>query len=171
MFLQIGLGLAGVIARSSAAVVHYPPESTNINNLTFVLNGNGAPGIFNSSTTPDGLYGIYNWCNMPHVRTREYKSVFFVSCLQTEFDCRTPSSEYALEYVEVIQRHHKRTPYASNTFFKEDILWDCTGEGPVYYGKRYESHFPTYIDLFNDSASGPASDVTEIQVGATSFFL
>lgn len=43
---------------------------------------------------------------MPHVRAREYK---------------VPSDEYSLCYVEVIQRHHKRTPYASNTFFREDI--------------------------------------------------
>ncbi len=59
---------------------------------------------------------------MPHVRKSEYK---------------IPSSEYQLQYVEIIQRHHKvnhhsgayeegayagqRTPYASNTFFKEDI--------------------------------------------------
>lgn len=39
---------------------------------------------------------------------------------------------YTLEFVEVIQRHHKRTPYASNTFFKEDITWSCVGQGPIY---------------------------------------
>lgn len=43
---------------------------------------------------------------MPHVRNREYK---------------VPADEYELVYIEVIQRHHKRTPYASNTFFKEDV--------------------------------------------------
>lgn len=42
---------------------------------------------------------------MPHVRAEEYQ---------------TPQEGYDLVYVEVIQRHHKRTPYASNTFFKED---------------------------------------------------
>ncbi|OXB34136.1 acid phosphatase [Cryptococcus neoformans] len=57
---------------------------------------------------------------MPHVRKQEYK---------------VPSKEYELEYVEVIQRHHKRTPYASNTFFKEDISWDCSKEGPYHYAK------------------------------------
>lgn len=45
---------------------------------------------------------------------------------------RTPSDQYTLEYVEVIQRHHKRTPYASNTFFAEDIKWNCDGSGPVF---------------------------------------
>ncbi|KAJ7632142.1 phosphoglycerate mutase-like protein [Roridomyces roridus] len=124
--------LAAVVVLSEAAV-HYPPTQSNVNNLTFVLNGTGAPGIFNSSTTPDKSYGEYNWCNMPHVREREYK---------------TPSKEFTLEYVEVIHRHHKRTPYASNTFFKEDIPWNCPGEGPVEYGK---------------GPSGVSADVTEIQ--------
>ncbi|KAJ7043142.1 phosphoglycerate mutase-like protein [Mycena alexandri] len=125
--------LVSWVAIARATVVYYPPAQSNINNLTFVLTGTGAPGIFNSSTTPDKNYGEYNWCNMPHVRTREYKTL---------------SKEYTLEYVEIIQRHHKRTPYASNTFFKEDITWSCTGEGPVAYGK---------------GPSGVSSDVTEIQ--------
>ncbi|KAK0216898.1 phosphoglycerate mutase-like protein [Armillaria fumosa] len=118
-------------------VIHYAPRSTNVNNLTYVLNGTtNAPGIFNTSTTPDSEYGTYNWCNMPHVRVREYV---------------TPSSKYTLEYVEVIQRHHKRTPYASNTFFKEDVEWSCDGSGPVYYAQ---------------STTGPA--VSEIQWQASS---
>lgn len=58
---------------------------------------------------------------MPHVRSREYP---------------VPSSEYTLEYVEVMHRHHKRTPYASNTFFKEDVGWNCVGEGTLHYGKN-----------------------------------
>nr|GAT53316.1 histidine phosphatase [Mycena chlorophos] len=124
------------LAGAGATVVHYPPSASNINNLTFVLNGTGAPGIFNSSVTPEKDYGEYNWCNMPHVRVQEYK---------------TPSKEYTLEYVEIIQRHHKRTPYASNTFFKEDITWNCDGEGPVVYGK---------------GPSGTSSDVSVIQWSA-----
>jgi acid phosphatase len=71
-FLRVTL-LASVAAVTKATVVHYPPAQTNINNLTFALSGTGAPGIFNSSTVPDKSYGEYNWCNMPHVRTREYK--------------------------------------------------------------------------------------------------
>ncbi|KAJ7702263.1 phosphoglycerate mutase-like protein [Mycena rosella] len=132
MLSQIPL-LASIVAIARATVVYYPPAQSKINNLTFALNGTGAPGIFTSSTVPDKDYGEYNWCNMPHVRTREYK---------------TPSSDFTLEYVEVIQRHHKRTPYSSNTFFKEDITWSCTGEGAVHYGK---------------GPSGVSSDVTEIQ--------
>ncbi|KAJ7837045.1 phosphoglycerate mutase-like protein [Mycena olivaceomarginata] len=132
-FLQV-VSVASVVAIATpTTVVHYPPAQSRTNNLTFALTGTGATGIFNSSTVPDASYGEYNWCNMPHVRPREYK---------------TPSHEYTLEYVEVIQRHHKRTPYASNTFFKEDVAWSCIGEGPVAYGK---------------GPSGVSSEVTEIQ--------
>lgn len=60
-------------AVAHAAVVHYPPAQSTINNFTFALNGSGSPGIFSSSVTPDKQYGEYNWCNMPHVRDREYK--------------------------------------------------------------------------------------------------
>ena len=49
-----------------------------------------------------------------------------ISCI------RVPPKKYTLQYVEVIQRHHKRTPYASNIFFKEDNAWSCVGEGPVF---------------------------------------
>ena len=52
---------------------------------------------------------------------------------------RAPHKNYTLQYVEIIQRHHKRTPYASNTFFKEDIAWSCVGEGPVYAMTRWEN--------------------------------
>jgi hypothetical protein len=34
-----------------------------------------------------------------------------------------------------IHRHHKRTPYASNTFPKESYNWDCLDEGLFYYGQ------------------------------------
>ena len=133
-----------LVTNVSAQVVHYPPTSSNLNNLTFVLNGSGAPGIFNSSTTPEKEYGIYNWCNMPHVRTQEYKCV--TSSTPPETTCwncfasyiRVPPKNYTLQYVEIIQRHHKRTPYASNTFFKEDIAWSCVGEGPVFALTRWE---------------------------------
>ncbi|EME44497.1 hypothetical protein DOTSEDRAFT_152403 [Dothistroma septosporum NZE10] len=45
------------------------------------------------------------------------------------------SDEYKLEYVEVIHRHHKRTPYAANTFPKEGYAWYCSDEGLFYGGK------------------------------------
>jgi hypothetical protein len=65
--------LVSSVAIAEATVVYYPPAQSKINNLTFALNGTGAPGVFTSSTVPDDSYGEYNWCNMPHVRTREYK--------------------------------------------------------------------------------------------------
>ncbi|KAK2459977.1 hypothetical protein APHAL10511_007983 [Amanita phalloides] len=115
--LTTQLVLVIALARSLAVVVHYPPNQTQLNNYTFALNGTGAPGIYNSSETPDNEYGIYNQCNMPHVRKREYKVL---------------TEQYTLQYVEVIQRHHKRTPYGSNTFFVEDVEWSCSGSGPVF---------------------------------------
>lgn len=34
-----------------------------------------------------------------------------------------------------IHRHHKRTPYASNTFPKESYGWNCSDQGLFYYGQ------------------------------------
>ena len=56
---------------------------------------------------------------MPHVRRTEYTKV---------------NSSYALEYVEVIHRHHKRTPYAANAFPVETYPWYCDDENLFYYG-------------------------------------
>ncbi|KAG6853272.1 hypothetical protein C0991_005543 [Blastosporella zonata] len=88
-FIPLAVSLVFLLSATETAatvnVVHYPPNATNINNLAFALNGSGAPGIYTSSVTPTKVYGEYNWCNMPHVRTREYK---------------TPSRDFTLEYVE-----------------------------------------------------------------------
>jgi hypothetical protein len=65
------------------------PSESDINDLDKVINGKGVWGfIYNSSQTPDDKYGIYNWCNMPHVRKQEYV---------------VPDSEYELQYVEVVR--------------------------------------------------------------------
>ena len=91
LFLVAILVTTGV----SAQVVYYPPTSTNINNLTFVLNGSGAPGIFDSSVTPENEYGVYNWCNMPHVRIQEYKCVTSsLSTTSAELFCCLLTSEH-----------------------------------------------------------------------------
>lgn len=75
-------------AASTADLGWYAPNATDINNLTTVIGGEGVYGfIYNSSNTPVDEYGIYNWCNMPHVRATEYKK---------------PASEYKLQYVEVV---------------------------------------------------------------------
>ena len=99
----------------------YAPNATAVTNLSQVINGTGAFGfIFSTSQTPASGYGTYNWCNMPHVRPEEYV---------------VPSSDYKLQYVEVIHRHHKRTPYASNAFPVEPYPWNCYDEGLFYYGQ------------------------------------
>lgn len=80
---------------------HAPNKNFWDQSVDKTINAEGTYGfIFNSSKDPRGVtYGDYNYCNMPHVRKQEYKK---------------PSREYELEYVEVIHRHHKRTPYDSN---------------------------------------------------------
>jgi len=37
-----------------------------------------------------------------------------------------------------IQRHHKRTPYASNAFPVESYHWDCDDQGIYYYGSPFK---------------------------------
>jgi hypothetical protein len=75
-------------ASSTASDMWYPPGNTKINNLTEALTGTGTKGfIYDSSHTPDELYGTYNWCNMPHVRAKEYPRA---------------SSDFELQYVEVV---------------------------------------------------------------------
>ena len=84
-----------------------PPVQYEVNNLQSAINGTGIYGfIFNSSQGPADTY---NWCNMPHTNTATYPKV--------------NDSSYKLEYVEVIHRHHKRTPYAANAFPMETYPW------------------------------------------------
>jgi acid phosphatase len=83
--------VAASLARHTKAAVDlswHAPNATSINDLSQVISGTGINGfIYNTSTTPDNEYGVYNWCNMPHVRATEYIK---------------PSSEYKLQYVEVV---------------------------------------------------------------------
>ncbi|KAF3926727.1 hypothetical protein ABW21_db0205237 [Orbilia brochopaga] len=100
----------------------HAPASTWINNLTSVLRDSGVHGfIFNASATPPSAEpSQYNWCNMPHVNPRTYS---------------TPPDRFELVYVEVIHRHHKRTPYQDNTFPAESYSWDCSDQGLFVYGR------------------------------------
>lgn len=111
-------------ASAAAAPGWLPPYATNTNNLTFAVSGAGTNGfIYDSSSTPaDSEYGVYNYCNMPHVRATEYVV--------------PDQAAYQLEYVEVVQRHHKRSPYQSNTFPAEDHEWPgCGDTREFYYGQ------------------------------------
>jgi len=85
------LGAAPLVTAAVSAqvdVAWHPPSKTEINDLDKVLSGKGVYGfIYDSSNTPDDKYGSYNWCNMPHVRKREYVR---------------PSREYELQYVELV---------------------------------------------------------------------
>jgi hypothetical protein len=87
----------GVIAAASSSrqgdQSWHAPAQTDLNNLDKVLAGDGVYGfIYNSSHTPDELYGVYNWCNMPHVRSQEYVRA---------------KAGYELQYVELVSPRHE----------------------------------------------------------------
>ena len=66
----------------------HAPLQTRINDLKEAVGAEGVYGfIFDSSETPEGEYGRYNWCNMPHARKTEYVR---------------PPGDYELQYVEVV---------------------------------------------------------------------
>ncbi|USW58398.1 Putative histidine phosphatase superfamily [Septoria linicola] len=125
-------------ATSNISTGWHPPAQYFVNNLTSALNSSGTYGlVFNTSQTPP--HTTYNWCNMPHVNSTTY---------------RKPSAEYRLEYVEVIHRHHKRTPYADNTFPVEGYSWDCSNQGLFYGGKPLNAagtdSTSTYWSVYTD---------------------
>nr|XP_023907927.1 uncharacterized protein LOC112019643 [Quercus suber] len=118
----------------------HAPLQSQINNLQTVINGTGVYGfIFNSSQAP---LDTYDWCNMPHTNPATYTR---------------PDNSYKLEYVEVIHRHHKRTPYAANTFPREGYPWDCDDEGLFYGGKPinpYGNHSAsTYWSVYTSTSN------------------
>ncbi|KAK4099284.1 histidine acid phosphatase [Parathielavia hyrcaniae] len=122
-FAGVGLSQSSHRGNERVDLSWHPPKQTKLNNLTAVVDGDGVYGfIYNSSDTPDDVYGVYNWCNMPHIRKREY--------------VKAPN-EYELVFVEVIHRHHKRTPYSSNAFPVESYQWDCDDQGVYYHGEPF----------------------------------
>lgn len=141
--LLVGLRMAAAVS-STVDLAWYPPKNISVGSLASAINGTGIYGfIFSSSQTPSSLpYSTYNWCNMPHVRREEYVK---------------PSSEYRLQYVELIHRHHKRTPYAANTFPVESYPWYCNNSGLFYYGQPLNpagnSSASTYWRVFEDSGN------------------
>jgi hypothetical protein len=88
-FAGLGLSQSTNGGNETVDLSWHPSKQTHLNNLTAVVNGDGVYGfIYNSSDTLDELYGVYNWCNMPHVRKREY--------------VKAPK-EYELVFVEVVR--------------------------------------------------------------------
>lgn len=118
----------------------HQPASTKINDLSSALESEGVYGfIFNSS---QGSLDTYNWCNMPHTNPLTYPKA---------------SSDFELEYVEVIHRHHKRTPYASNTFPEETYPWNCDEAALTFGGKPINPYgndsAATYWDVYTSSSN------------------
>lgn len=147
MALSVLAPLAFFPSGEAAQARWHAPKRTQVNELDKVLTSEGVYGfIYDTSLTPDANYGTYNWCNMPHVRKEEYVK---------------PSDEYHLTYVELvsramdllyafetplltgercyqIHRHHKRTPYASNSFPVESYPWDCGDQALHYFGEPFQ---------------------------------
>ncbi|KAG7842914.1 hypothetical protein KL942_000010 [Ogataea angusta] len=118
MFLLVALA-----AVASAQIIHYAPIDNEFSELDQVFNTSRGTngGIYNSSFVPDSSYGQYDFCNMPHVRKDIYPQV--------------DQSEYKLQFVEVIHRHHKRTPYAQNCFPVETLVLYCDEALNNYYSE------------------------------------
>lgn len=87
----------------------YAPAAYWNTDLTKTLSGAGTHGfvfLSNQSAAGDrgpgqgvGLGDVYNYCTMAHVSKDTY---------------RAPRKHFKLEFVEVIHRHHRRTPYSAN---------------------------------------------------------
>ncbi|KAI1823911.1 histidine acid phosphatase family protein [Xylaria intraflava] len=121
MALWILSALARIGSGDGVDLSWYPPRESVVNDLSAALHGRGTDGIrFDDGGVRDGD-GV-NWCDMPRVTLGDY----VVAPLGFE-----------LRYVEVIQRHHKRTPYASNGFPVEQYRWDCDDEGLYTYGEEF----------------------------------
>ena len=93
--------------------------STNVSTTPF-------PGVFTSSATPAHLpWDTYNYCNAPHVNAKQYQ--------------RPPQAvgqDAKLVYVNVVQRHHKRTPdnlYPNENIFNPAAGWDCSNYQQISY--------------------------------------
>lgn len=122
----------------------HAPAQAKVNSLSSAINGTGTYGfVFNSSQGP---LDTYNYCNMPHVNPKTYP--------------RVKDDGYKLEYVEVIHRHHKRTPYASNTFPVENYPWYCDDEGLFYGGQPINPDGNPSADTYWSVYTSPTNPFT-----------
>lgn len=104
---------------TNISLAWHAPSKTPLNDLSTVINSTGTHGLLFSPSSPENT--TYNYCNMPRISPATYT--------------RPDPGKYKLEYVELIHRHHKRTPYLSNTFPVEASPWDCSDEGLFYGGQ------------------------------------
>ncbi|KAG5982968.1 hypothetical protein E4U55_001020 [Claviceps digitariae] len=156
-FLGSGAEPAELMMMGGVADAHtswYAPARGQVNDLGTAVSSKGVYGfIYNSSDTPDAEYGRYNWCNMPHVRPREYVR---------------PDEEFELQYVELIHRHHKRTPYASNAFPVESYQWNCDDTHLFLYGKPLQGN--QSAPVFRQGYTSPSNPfVPSGWIGSCSF--
>ncbi|KAJ9480318.1 hypothetical protein PHBOTO_003569 [Pseudozyma hubeiensis] len=83
------------------------------------------PGVFTTSVTPAHLpWDTYNYCNAPHVNAAHYTRP-------------TQARDAKLVFVNVVQRHHKRTPdnlYPNENIFNPAAGWDCSNYQQISYG-------------------------------------
>ncbi|KAJ1023572.1 hypothetical protein NDA16_003189 [Ustilago loliicola] len=82
-------------------------------------------GVFTTSTTPGHLpWDTYNYCNAPHISAKHYELP-----PQAKKDAK-------LVFVNVVQRHHKRTPdnlYPNENVFNPPAGWDCSNYQQISY--------------------------------------
>lgn len=135
-----GHGNESCAAATNVSLEWHAPAKYYVNDLSTVINGTGVYGfIFDSSQGP---LNTYNWCNMPHTNIKTYPKA---------------DLDYKMEYVEVIHRHHKRTPYADNTFPREGYSWSCSDEGLFYGGKPINPYgndsSATYWDVYTSNTN------------------
>ncbi|KAH7888873.1 phosphoglycerate mutase-like protein [Phlebopus sp. FC_14] len=87
-------------------------------------------GIYNSSATPSYLpWDTYNYCNAPHVNAEHY--------IEPE------DTEATLVYLNVVIRHHKRTPdnlFPSERYLNPPSGWDCSDITQYDYATISEPH-------------------------------
>ncbi|PWN48681.1 phosphoglycerate mutase-like protein [Violaceomyces palustris] len=116
----------------------HPQQPSYLKELRTMTSTSSPVSIYNSSTTPSHLpWNTYNYCNAPHVSSRHY-----------QVPEQAQGGKAELVYLNVIQRHHKRTP--DNLYPRENELnsqeWDCSDYRQVNYG----------VDL---GSSGPSNQI------------
>ncbi|KII94408.1 hypothetical protein PLICRDRAFT_101602 [Plicaturopsis crispa FD-325 SS-3] len=94
-------------------------------------------GVYNSSTTPASLpWNTYNYCNAPHVNAAHYAKPTNVEGAE-------------LVYMNVMMRHHKRTPdnlLPNENEFNPSTGWNCAVFKQFSYGGGATDVFhETYI--------------------------